>query len=182
MMETSTVRELATQVAPLLPGNWHAEWQSYTVGAYLVSGDMRLFVSAQGGSGHKPGMIEISPHLPKGGAYEDPKNKSARIYVGEKRTPEAFAREIHRRIIVDQDYPAKVERQVEYIRKYEAAEGKANDLAMRLGEILEAPARENSVDAWPHGTWRTGTDSAHLDIYLPEELALKIAKLIKEEM
>src|SRR5882724_3238650 len=133
-MDVTEVRQLAAAIAPLLtPGTWTTQLEYYSQGAFLVSGDMSLFVTTQGGYGHKPGMVRISPMLPAGGSgYIPPENKSDGIYVGETRSPAVFAREITRRILEAQDYPAKVTRHREYIRQYEAAENKMNNLAQRL--------------------------------------------------
>jgi hypothetical protein len=183
-MDTEPTRRLATQVAPLLPGEWRAEWEDHTVGAYLVSGDMRLFLSAQTGYGHKPGMVRISPHLPSGPAWEDPDNKSDAIYVGEGRSPEAFAKKITRRIFEAQDYPAKVARQVGAHATYQAAADTTTAFAGELSAILGAELREgtSTIYAYPHGDWQMSSDSARLDVYLPRDVAIKVARMLMEEM
>lgn len=182
MMETEQARELATAIAAVMPPGWSAEWEDITVGAYLVSGDMRIFLSAQTGWGHKPGMLRIIPLLPRGDAWEDPDNKSDAIHVGESRSPEVFAREITRRIIENQDYPAKVVRQVAAHAAYKAAADSALDFAGKLSGILGVSPRDTEIRAYPRGDWRVSSGSAHLDIYLPREVALKVARLIMEEM
>jgi len=183
-MDTEQTRRLARAVAPLLSGVWRAEWEDNIVGAYLVSGDMRLFMSAQTGWGHRPGMVRISPLLPAGPAWEDPDNKSDAISVGESRSPEAFAKEITRRILQAQGYPAKVARQMAAHAAYQAAADKALAFAGELSAILGAELREgtSTIYAYPHGDWQVSSDSARLDIYLPHDVAIKVARMLMEEM
>ena len=181
MMETEQARKLATAIAEVMPG-WSAEWRDTLVGAYLVNGDMRIFLSVQTGWGHKRGMIRIVPQLPRGDAWEDPDNKSDAIYVGESRSPEVFAREITRRVIDQQDYPAKVARQVAMHATYKAAADSAADFARELSGVLGVEPRDTQVYAYPHGDWQVSSTSARLDIYLPREVALKVARVIMEEM
>lgn len=180
-MDTEQTRDLARAIARQMPG-WSATWEGHTVGAYLVNDSMRLFLSAQTGYGHKPGMVRISPQLPSGDAWEDPDNKSGAIWIGEGRSPEVFAKEITRRILIAQDYSAKVARQVAMHAAYKAAAGQAQDFAAELGAILGVEPRESMVYAYPHGDWQVSSGTARLDVYLPRELALKVAQLLMEEM
>jgi len=178
------VRMLATAIATHLPGEWSARWEEHTVGAFLVSGDMSLFLSAQTGWGYRPGMVRISPQIPSDrNVGEREENKTRPIYIGETRGAEAFAREINRRILVGQDYAAKVARQVAAIKAYEDADNEAHAVAIALGAVLGAdPRGSTEINAHPHGTWRASSDSVHLDIYLPVQVALKVAGMIREEM
>lgn len=179
-MNTEQTRNLARAIAREMPG-WQATWEDHTVGAYLVNDSMRLFLSAQIGYGHKPGMVGIFPQLPSGPAWEDPDNKSNSIYVGENRSPEVFAREITRRILEAQDYPAKVARQMEAHARYQQAEDAAQGLARELCVILGEQYRGTRINAHPHGTWQCSSGSARLDVYLSRELAVKVARLLMEE-
>ena len=183
-MNTDQVRALATAIAPHLPGEWSARWEEHTVGAYLVSGNMSLFVSAQTGFGYRRGMVRISPQIPSDrNVGEREENKSSSIYVGESRGAETFAREINRRILIAQDYALKVSRQVAAIKVHADADNEAHAVAIALGAVLGVdPQRSNEIIAHPYGTWRASSYSVHLDIYLPVQLALKIAGMIREEM
>jgi len=183
-MNRDQVRELTTAIAPHLPGEWSATWEDHTVGAYLVSGNMKLFLSAQTGWGYHPGMVRISPQIPSDrNVGEREENKSASIYVREAATPEVFAKEINRRILVRQDYAAKVARQVAAIKIHADADNEAHAVAIALGAVLGASPRGGTeISAYPHGTWRASSNSVHLDIYLPVPVALKVARMITEEM
>lgn len=183
---TARVRQLASEIAPLLPGGWTAAWEEPVTGAYLTSGDMKIFVSAQTGSGFRPGMVRLIPSVPVDyrNVGIDPGNEVSPIYVGENRSPEIFAKAIQSRIVIAQDYPAKAARQAERIRNYHASEEKARELARELGEILHSQPYQNGdrINANPHGDWSVSADSARLTVTLPAEVALKIARLIMQEM
>ena len=181
--KTRLVRELAVPVAPLLPGEWRATWDEITTGAYLTSGNMKIFLSGQEGYASKRGMIRISPQVPQ--EYRDvgvdAENAVNDIYVSIESDAARIAREITRRILVAQDYEARADRQTARIDAYRAAEANAEALAENLAGILGEKASGTKINAWPHGTWDAGNGTAHLSIYLPAELAVKVAKLIMTE-
>jgi hypothetical protein len=170
------MRTLAAAIAPLLPGKWEATWYESPVGAYLASGDMKIFVSAQSGYGEKPGMVRLSPRMPED--YRPGENRVTDIYVSENRPAGEFAAEITRRVLRAQDYAAKAARVAALVVSYRDSEAAARELAGRLGEILRQDPSQDTVHAWPHGTWRASEGTVHLDITLPAELALEVARVI----
>lgn len=179
MTNLQRTRELATAIAPLLPGDWRAVWEEPVIGAYLVSGDMQIFVSAQTGYGFKPGMVRLRPHVPQDpNVPVYPENKVKEIHVGEDRFPQDFAKEITRRILQAQDYAAKAARQAQRVRDYHESEAAAAVLAGKLAEILGETPRGTDIYAYPHGTWKASAGSVRLDISLPAELALEVAGVI----
>lgn len=179
--KTRLVRELAPQVATLLPGEWVAGWEEATTGAYLISGNMKIFMSGQP---HVRDRISFTPHVPQ--EYRnvgvDAENAMRGINVSDHSDPARIAREITRRIIDAQDYRAKADRQAQRVRDYHTAEANAEALASVLADVLgeRVPKGTTKINAWPHGNWEAGNGTAHLSIYLPAELAVKVAEVIME--
>lgn len=175
------VRLLAVTIAPLLPGEWSWEWQESTQGAYLVSADgtMRLFLSA--GTPTKAGMTEVIPRFTLDRNVPAPTQSS--IFVSYRRDAQAFAREITRRIL-NAGYPEKAAEHAAALRAYHEHEDAAKGTAARLAELLGTVPHGGglSVNAHPWGQWEvTVGGSVHLSVYLPAELALKVAALIRQE-
>lgn len=183
-MNITEARQLAVDTAAHLPGEWVLSLTGHdanAVGAVLVSGTMQLFFSVQSGYGHKPGMVRVTAHYPRDTDITYPGTAKDSIWVGEKRTPEAFAKEITRRIL-DAGYPERLAEYLAAAQRYRDATTASEQLARELAEVLGTQAQGESVNAYPHGMWRANAGSAHLDVYLPRELALKVARMLRQEM
>lgn len=178
---------MARAVAPLVDGTWTVKVVEGNVSVQLISdeGELHLLPNWRDKS-RLIIMGDLTPKYPHNeGPYSSDLHREAReITVGINRTPQAIAAEITRRLL-----PAYREQQAKWRERcadYDAGKDRQQAGAERLAQAMGVEPNREKGKVYRYEHRRTVSFEVTMDgdvkvevHYVPLELALKIAALVK---